>query len=112
MRAGILRRTAVIQQPVKSRGTLGEQLVTWQDVATRRCALRALRGAEKQTSGDHVQAIQRWLVIMRYDSGVAVAVPEWRVLVDGLTLRITSIDNRDSLGNLDRELQIYCEANV
>ena len=112
MRAGQLKYSATLQEPIKTRGANGEVLTSWQTVAKRRCALRALRGSERQQAGNFVAAIQNWLVRFRYDEAVSGAMPEWRIVVEGRTLRIRSVENKDDLGRLERELHLYCEQDV
>jgi head-tail adaptor len=112
VRAGLLKYHATLQQPVKTRGANGEVLTSWETVAKRRCSLRALRGSERQQSGNFVAAIQNWLVRFRYDEALSVAMPEWRIVVEGRTLRVRSVENKDDFGRLERELHLYCEQDV
>lgn len=103
MNPGYLRKRITVNRPVKTRAANGEQIDTMTTVAVRWGSLKADTGGEGQIGALQVQAIQQWTVRLRYESSFSDMVPDWELLVDGLTLRITSIDN---LNGLNRELSL------
>ncbi len=105
MRAGRLRFTATVQSPEKTRGANGEELISWTDVAVRPCGLEPAKGAERPVAGIEVEAVVPWVVRLRYENAVAGISPEWQLIINATTFRVTAVEN---VHNLNRELKCYC----
>ncbi len=75
MRAGQLRHRVTIQQKSVTQNGYGEEVITWQDVATVWAAIEPLQGRE-YLEGKQVQAEVTTRIRIRYRSGIQ---PEMRV---------------------------------
>lgn len=103
MNPGYMRSRVTLYQPVNTRAANGEQLTAMQSVGVRWGSIKAESGGEGQVAGMQVQAIQQWVVKIRYEPALVSIAPDWELCVDGRTFRVISIDN--VLG-LRRELVI------
>jgi len=70
MRAGQLRHTVTVTQPVVSgQNAAGEDIVTWSDVGTYKANLAALQGRELATAAQR-WADARYMLTMRRQPGI------------------------------------------
>ena len=108
IQAGRLRNRAVIKQPVATRGSTGEEIVTMTEVARRACRLVPQTGRENM-SGPEPLASVRHMVVMRYDSTISNMTPKWELTVDGRVLKIEAVINVE---NRNSELNIFAIEDV
>ena len=69
----------------------------------------ANKGAEGETAGLQVRAVQTYTVRMRYEAALAALAPEWRLVVGGSPYRIKAVDN---VAMRNREFKLECVADV
>lgn len=105
MRAGRLRFTCTVQEPAKTRGANGEELISWTTVVIRPCSLKTGKGAERPVAGIEVEAVAPWVVGLRYENALADMSAEWQLEIDGETYLITAVEN---VGGMNKELRVYC----
>ena len=105
MRAGELRHRVTIQQKSVTRNTFGEEVVTWQDVATVWAAIEPLRGREFFES-QQVNAEVTTRIRIRYRPGIT---PTMRVVFGNRVFDIQAVINVDER---NRELHLMCREEV
>jgi SPP1 family predicted phage head-tail adaptor len=91
MKSGDLRHRIVLEQPVRSKNTMGEQIDTFTAVTTVWAAVEPLTGSwlfQAQQADSKVSGRVR----IRYREDIK---PFWRILFDGRYLSIISILNPD-----------------
>ena len=91
MKSGDLRHRIVLEQPIRSKNTIGEQIDTFTTVATVWAAVEPLTGTwlfQAQQADSKVSGRVR----IRYREDIK---PTWRILFDGRYLSIVSILNPD-----------------
>lgn len=112
MRAGTLNRKITIQSKgTPARNAYGEEVITWQTVATPRASITPLRGKERIEAAQ-VSAEVTHRIRIRY-RGTSIT-PEMRVLysdpVEGnRVLGIVSVVN---VSTRNREIELMCEEQV
>lgn len=99
MRAGLLRQRVALQAPQKSRNGMGEQIVTWQTVATIWASVQPLSGRELTSLRAELADVTARIRI-RYRSGI---MPEMRIVHGSAVYNIASIVDVDELR---REIEI------
>jgi len=105
IRAGELRHRVTIQQKSVTRNTLGEEVVTWQDVATVWADVQPLSGKE-YFDAQQVNAEVTVRIRIRYRTGVK---PEMRVVFGSRVFDIQAVINVDGR---NQELQLMCKEAV
>lgn len=106
MITGRMRRRVTIQEKTVTRGSTGEELVTWSTVATVWAAVEPLNGREYLESRQ-TQANVDTRVTIRYRSGME---PTMRLLTsDSRILHIESVIHKNERF---RELVIMCREEV
>lgn len=101
MRAGDLRHRVTIQEKQVTKNSYGEEVITWQDVATVWAAVEPLRGREfleAQRAGAEVTTRIR----IRHRDGIR---PEMRVVQGNHTYDIKAVLD---VGGRGRELHLMC----
>lgn len=91
MKSGDLRHRIILEQPVRSKNAMGEQIDTFVSVATVWAAVEPLTGTwlfQAQQADSKVSGRVR----IRYREDIK---PTWRILFDGRYLSIVSILNPD-----------------
>ena len=102
MRAGDLRHRVTIQEKQVTKNSYGEEVITWQDVATVWAAVEPLRGREfleAQRAGAEVTTRIR----IRHRDGIR---PEMRVVRGSQIYDIEAVIN---VGGRGRELHLMCK---
>ncbi len=102
IRAGKLRHRVTIQQKSVTRNTFGEEVVTWQDVATVWAAIEPLRGREFFES-QQINAEVTTQITIRYRDGIA---PEMRIIYNSKIYDIQAAINTEER---DKELILLCK---
>jgi len=105
IRAGELRHRVTIQQKSVTRNTFGEEIVTWQDVATVWAAIEPLRGREFFES-QQVNAEVTTRIRIRYRPGIT---PTMRVVYGSRIFDIQAVINVEER---NRELHLMCREEV
>jgi len=106
IRAGELRHRVTIQQNNNpTRGSSGEEIPNWQDVATVWAAVEPLRGREFFES-QQVNAEVTTRIRIRYRSGIA---PTMRAVYGNRIFDIQAVINVDER---NRELHLMCREEV
>ena len=101
MNVGDYNCQIVIQSKIITRGTFGEELVTWGTFATDWASPEPLRGQEF-LEARRLQANLDIRFRLRYRSGIK---PAMRILYDGRTFEIVSVIH---VSENHRELQLMC----
>lgn len=102
MKAGQLRHTVTIKEPVASRNTYGEESITWTDVVTDlRVGIRP-KSAKEEIEAHQVEHEITHRVAMRYRDDIG---PKMRLYYGDRVLEIKSIVN---VGERNRELRLLC----
>lgn len=103
---GQLRRVVVLQEPVKTRGATGEQVVSYQDVCRRFGQVSVKPVGESEIAGLRVQSRAMYEVRIRYDLSLAGLSADWRLVIQGNVLHIKVVEN---VGLQNRVFKITAE---
>jgi len=104
MRAGRLRRKAIVQRRGTTVNNEGEPDTTWTNVVTVRCGVRPLAGTEYfNASGEGSKVTTE--VRMRYQNKLSTFSPTDRLSIDSILYDITSVIN---VHQKDHELIVMC----
>lgn len=105
LHTGQMRQRITIQRPTVTRDSVGDEIVTWVEVATTWAEVRPFVASERYlASADQEQAKGIYQVQMRWRDTISVL---WRVLWRDLTLEITSVEDRDGRRRITT---LMCEA--
>lgn len=101
-RSGRANQLVTIQRATTSRDSYGQPIQTWTTLASWRCEVRPVRGAE-YFAAQQFNAETSHKLTGHYISGV---LPTDRVLFDSRVLKIISVIN---VGERGRELELMCK---
>ena len=105
MLIGKLRQRVTLQQRGNAEDELGQQVLTWSDIARVHASIEQLSGRELMTaSAERAENTAR--ITIRYMAGV---VEKMRLLHGAVVYEITSVSDIDGRR---RELQIMCKTGV
>jgi SPP1 family predicted phage head-tail adaptor len=105
MNAGDLRHSVTLQQKSSTRSGIGEQVVTWTDVATVRARAVPLRGRELFAASQYHEATDtRFETYYRSD-----VTQTMRLLWRGQPYDIVGVINVDGM---DREMHLMCVSGL
>ena len=104
MRSGRLRDKAIVQRRGTTVTSDGEPDATWTNIATVRCGVRPLLGAEYfSASGEGSKATTE--VRMRYQNKLATFSPTDRLSINSILYDVTSVIN---VHHKNHELVVMC----
>jgi len=103
MRAGLLRHRVTIQEPVETKGQLGDTEQTWSDRDTVWAAIEPVRGDERFSLMQEKATIDT-KITMR---AVSYLTPKMRLLHNE---RIFDIEAIVDVGTRGREMEVFCKA--
>lgn len=101
--AGALRVRVTVQKPVTSRGSTGEELVTWTTVVERPAGMWQLNASEPNLAAMQITGVGRYQFRLRYESLLSDISPKWRLVIAD---RIFDIEGINNVMNRNRELLI------
>lgn len=109
MRAGRLNKRVVVERPVVTRGTSGQEVTTWVEFGEFWAAIEPNRGRESNQSAQIIATYDA-LVILRWSEKVSQIMAKWRVRPamrgDSTIYNISAPPIHVKFGR--RELHLHC----
>lgn len=105
MRAGLLRKQVVIQQPSATQNTRGEEIPSWATFLTVRAAIEPLNGREL-LAAQSIESQVTTKITIRYQSGIT---PDMRIKYGSRYFDIQAIQN---IEERNRMIEMQCIERV
>lgn len=106
MRYGTLQRRITLERQVKTQNTLGEEIISWQEVATVAAEKVELRGLERYAAAQYTGSAIRTFRF-RWRADLEEITSTHRVIFDGRPFNITDV--REAPGRR-RGIEVDCYA--
>jgi SPP1 family predicted phage head-tail adaptor len=108
VKAGALRHVVEVDEPITSRASTGEELVSFERAFRARADIEPLTGREVLLLGG-IEETFNTRIVLRYSPTTARIKAKWRLRHRGTTYNIGSIVNT---AMRDRELELLCSSGL